>query len=270
MNADIERICERLVERGKNLLDAPAEAQPIPIKKPPDLDRVQYQEARSLINDLKQYPHAFVIGCIVDRQIAADRAWLIPYRLSQRIGRPGEPTFSFSTLLELSKEEVQGHMAGPPALHWLGKEMSHRIYVALRHIEERYEGKAQKIWKGRPSSARRVYRFLEFKGVGPKIATMAANILVRRFKIPVSDKYSIDISPDRHVQRVLHRLGLVPEKASTEQIIYRARDLNPEYPGLLDFPAFDIGRNWCKPEQPKCHECYMQEICPTAATTLTA
>ncbi len=268
MRLDEKGIRERLVECGKELLCAPPE--PLLSKKPPKLDKVQYQEARSLINDLDQHPHAFFIGCIMDRQVPADRAWLIPYRLSQSVGRPGKPRFSFPMLLGLSEEELQGHMAGPPALHRFHKEMGSHIHAALRHIAERYEGRAEKIWMGCPSSAQLVYRFLEFEGVGPKIATMAANILVRRFKIPVSDKYSIDISPDRHVQRVLHRLGLVPEKASSEQITYRARDLNPEYPGLLDFPAFDIGRNWCKPEQPKCHECYMQEICPTAATTLTA
>ena len=42
-----------------------------------------------------------------------------------------------------------------------------------------------------------VYRFLEFNGVGPKIASMAANILAREFKIPFADYFSIDISAER-------------------------------------------------------------------------
>ena len=36
---------------------------------------------------------------------------------------------------------------------------------------------------------------------------MATNILARQFKIPMSDYYSVDISLDVHIQRVLKRLG---------------------------------------------------------------
>jgi len=93
---------------------------------------------------------------------------------------------------------------------------------------------------------------------------MAANILVRDFKIPVSDKYSIDISPDRQVRRTFERLGLIQERASNEMLIYTARELNPDYPGIFDLAAWEIGRSWCHPRSPECGKCYMQECCPTA------
>jgi endonuclease III len=91
---------------------------------------------------------------------------------------------------------------------------------------------------------------------------MASNILAREFKIPFSDYFSIDISVDTHVRRVFYRLGLIPEKASVEQLIFRARELFPEFPGLLDSPCWEIGRKWCKPRNPECMNCYMNEICP--------
>ena len=265
MGVDEQRVLERLIERGNNTFKGPRKAFPISVKKPPDLNQVQHQEAKSLVNDLEHLPHAFVIACITDRQIDADRAWLIPYRLSQKIGSPRKPTFLFSTLLELSKHEIQRHMEGPPSLHRFPKEISRHIHSALRRIAEKYDGRTERIWADRPSSARLVYRFLEFEGIGPKIATMAANILVRHFKIRVRDHFSIDISPDVHVRRVLPRLGLLPERATSEQIIYRARDLSPKFPGLLDLPAYEIGQNWCKPKKPKCDDCFMSEVCPTAA-----
>jgi endonuclease III len=90
---------------------------------------------------------------------------------------------------------------------------------------------------------------------------MATNSLARDFKIPMSDFYSIDISPDVQVRRVFTRLGLVAEGASNEEIIYRARAINPEYPGLLDLPAWQIGADWCRPKNPLCIECILNRVC---------
>jgi endonuclease III len=96
---------------------------------------------------------------------------------------------------------------------------------------------------------------------------MAANILVREFKIPVADKISIDISVDSQVRRVFARLGFVGGDATNDQIIYRARDLNPLYPGVFDLSLWEIGRNWCHPRKPDCANCYLLRWCPTGPAT---
>ena len=164
MNRRERAICERLVKHGEKIFKAGAEAYPIKFKKPQDLDEAQYQAAKNLVHDLEHNPHAFVIGCIVDRQIKADRAWVLPYLLSQRIGSPGEPRFDFCTLLELSEDEILVHMEGPPSLHRFTQKMSQYIHAALHHIADKYEGRAENIWSGCPSSASLVYRFLSSKG----------------------------------------------------------------------------------------------------------
>jgi endonuclease III len=142
--------------------------------------------------------------------------------------------------------------------------MSGYFHKAVQRIVQEYDGDAAKIWSGSPSSAEVVYRFLAFDGVGPKIGSMASNILARDFKIPFEDYFSIDISADVHVRRVFSRLGLCKENATVEQVIYKARALYPQFPGIMDWPCWEIGRNWCKSGSPECDECYMKEICPTA------
>lgn len=243
-------ISNKLIDHGQKLFSAPK--QPIAFTNKP--------KANALLNDLDNHPHAFVLGCVMDRQIRAERAWLIPYSISQKIGG-----FSMQKLSKLSQQEVNRLMTEPEPLHRLVNKMSEFFHLAVKRISNNdYEGDASRIWTGRPSSAKVVERFLEFKGVGPKIASMAANILAREFKIPFSDYYSIDISADVHVRRVFSRLGLCSADVTVEQVIYKARALYPKFPGIMDLPCWEIGRQWCKPQAPVCSKCYMNNLCPTA------
>ncbi len=246
-NIMITHIATRLIREGRALHDSPRQTR-------------QYTgnvEADQMMNDLETFPHAFVLACVMDRQMRAEKAWLIPYAIARKLGH-----FEFQSLSGLSPEEIYGLMSNPQPLHRFPEKMSKNFHAAIQLMASKYNGKASLIWQGEPPSAEVVYRFLEFRGIGQKIATMAVNTLARDFKVKFSDYYSIDISIDVHVRRVFSRLGLIPKDATNEQIIYRARALCPEYPGLLDLPAWEIGRNRCKPLVPECVGCYMSDICP--------
>jgi endonuclease-3 len=243
-----KELVKRLVQRGEELVDQPY--QFIHFSGMPEADR--------LTNDLDHYPHAFVLACLMDRQMPAERCWQIPYYIKEKIGG-----FEFSRLSALSKEETVKLMRFPQPLHRFPELMGEIFFEAVQHIEQKYSGDASRIWAGKPSSATLVRRFLEFKGAGQKIATMAANLLVREFKIEVSDKYFIDVSLDVHVRRVLKRLTLVPVDATNEIFLYTAREMNPQYPGVIDLACWEIGHNWCRPRNPICESCYMNSVCPT-------
>lgn len=217
------------------------------------------KEADDLLNDIEGCPHAFVVACIMDRQMGAERAWRIPYELGQRLG-----SFRFLDLAKLPMQVLEEAMLHPQPLHRFPSLMSKNLHSAIRHIERQYGGDASEIWTEQPSSATIVRRFLEFDGVGQKIATMAANTLVRDFRIPVSDRYSIDVSVDIQVRRVFSRMGFVPEGASADYIIYRARELHPEYPGIFDLLLWKLGRTVCRPRIPACEGCHWSDLCAYA------
>lgn len=242
-------IRDRLVEHGKVLFQAPKKI----------IEFTGIADADVLLNDLAMHPHAFVLACVMDRQIKAEKAWLIPYIISQKL-----QGFSMALLTKLSMNKVNHLMRKPESLHRFVDKMSRSFYFAVERIKNHYAGDASKIWEGKPPSAEVVYRFLEFDGVGPKIGSMAANILARDFKIAFADYFSIDIAADVHVRRVFARLGLCSEDPSVEQVIFKAKALHPEFPGIMDLPCWEIGRNWCKSRSPECSECYMQDVCPTA------
>jgi len=237
---------EILIRKGKDLLSQPYEF----------LEFTKIFEADKIFNNLKNYSHFFVLGCIMDRQMKAEKAWLIPYRFGKEIGG-----FSFQRFLSLDLAKVR-QIFIKNKLHRFNQIMAKNFYLAIQKIHKDYKDNASNIWKNKPSSATIVRRFLEFKGAGIKIATMAANILAREFKIPMKDYMCIDISPDVHVRRVFRRLGLISKNATVEELVYRARELNPEYPGIFDLSAFRIGRAWCHPKNPDCSNCYLNKYCP--------
>lgn len=242
-------IVELLVREGDLLFNSPKSL--VKFTGHEDCDR--------LLNDLDGYPHAFVLACVMDRQMNAERAWQIPYRFSEKLGG-----FRFETLARLPLSRVTQLMTEPEPLHRFPAKMSEAFYLAVQRIAQDYDGNAAEIWANQPGSAEVVYRFLQFHGVGRKIASMAANILARDLKVPFADYFSIDVSVDVQLRRVFTRLGLARAADDIDGITYMARALHPQFPGLLDLPAWEIGRKWCRPSDPACNQCMMQEVCPTA------
>lgn len=194
------------------------------------------KEADDLYNNFEKYGHLFVLGCVMDRQIKAERAWKIPYLIMKDLGG-----FEFNGLLKLNLDKTK-ELFSKNKFHRFNDIMAKNFYSAIKKIEKDYDGDASKMWKDEVSAAGVVRKFLEFEGVGQKIASMATNILVRQFKIPLKDLSAIDISADTHVIRMMKKLGFAPHDASKEYIIFRAREFYPEYPGILDIGLFQMGR----------------------------
>ena len=213
-------------------------------------------EADELINDLTGHPHAFLFAALVDRQMPAKRAWMVPYLLRDRVG-----SFEIEDLAALDELQWVRLMREPTPAHRFPEVMAKVLCRAVGRVMTVYGSDASRIWAATPSSAALVRRFLEFHGSGPKIATMAANILVRNFHVPVSDHRCIDISADAQVARVMARLGFVEGGSKPEVVIYAARDLNPDFPGIFDLALWDLGRSICRPLAPLCASCRLADFC---------
>ena len=261
MERDSNHVAQRLIEKGNFVLESDYE----PIKEAGDpedpeslkdreFNSEQIKKANDLINNLKLYPHAFVLACIMDTGVKAARAWQVPYRFSQVVGG-----FEFERLLKLEKDTITSIFMDKRYKFGMRYPNNKAKYFhnAIMRIHENYDNDASRIWANKPTSSEVVRNFLGFKGIGIKIATMAANILVREFKIELLDKCCIDISPDVHVMRVFSRLGLISKDAKIEELIYCARQLYPEYPGVFDLPAWKIGTKLCRPKNPDCVNCYL-------------
>ena len=81
-------------------------------------------------------------------------------------------------------------------------------------------------------------------------------------------RWQLDVKPDVHVSRVFQRTGLIYYSDSPNEAKRTAWMLNPDFPGELDWPAVNIGQNWCHAEFEKrnCKECPLEGVCPSSLT----
>jgi endonuclease III len=247
----LTQLTRRLVKQGEAALARPL--GPVVFADDPAAD--------ALVNDIQGCPQAFVLACLCDRRGTAEQAWKVPHLLQQRIG-----TLDVGQLARLSEADWLRVVRNPTAIHVIPETMARVMRLAVERIATAYGGDASRIWTGTPPSARVVRRFLEFHGAGPKIATMAANILVRHFHVPLADYHFVDISVDRHVRRVMARMGFVEANAEDILVIYAAREAHPDFPGIFDLALWDLGRRICRPANPRCDICPHADLCAYAKT----
>ena len=242
-------VVKTLLKKSKEVLDVWEKEVKDKIKSKEDI----YYEVLSKIGNM---PHLFVLGCIMDRQIPAERAWAIPEKVFKY--------FNCDTIPELAKISEQDY------INCFVKEKLHRFneiegqcfYEAVQRIHDQYKDNAANIWQNNASAADVIERFKEFKGCGDKIATMATNILQRDLGVKFSDYSAIDVSPDVHVCRVLYRLGLTSSIDDTKLAMEAARKINPAFPGIIDLACWKWGREICNPSKPNCKDCPLDSVCP--------
>lgn len=89
---------------------------------------------------------------------------------------------------------------------------------------------------------------------------MAVELLERMLGVPLRQLHGSDVAVDVHIRRVFLRSGLA-ERDNLQHIVDAARSANPDRPGALDHPAWEMGRVWCRPTAPDCSGCPIGAVC---------
>ncbi len=204
-------------------------------------------------NELVQKePFAFLMAVLMDQMMPAEIVWTIPWEL-QGIWGHLDP----KKIAEMTPDHIVRSFIRKPRFP---NNMASWIISAARKVNREYYGRADNIWNDNPLTSDLQNRFNSFEGISQKKASMATNILARDFRIPVRHYSGVDISVDQHVIRVFNRLGLT-EDPSGADIVERARELHPDFPGELDLPVWEVGRTHCHPSNPECGNCQFDAIC---------
>ena len=201
-------------------------------------------------------PFAFLVGVAFDRGMPWQKAWEIPYWMHQK------GLLEASTLAEMEELDLQRLLESLPIRPRYGCTQGARTLSDAAKLVMRCDvrGDAAAIWDG--VSPLEVQRRLEsVYGIGPGIAHMAIRILRDDWGKFRGEEHQIDVKPDVHVMRVFKRAGLTQAR-NARRAVEAARELNPRFPGELDWPAWDIGIKWCRPTNPHCGDCPLTALCP--------
>ena len=200
-------------------------------------------------------PFAFPIAVIFEQGIIAERAWAAPYELRSRLGHLDPRRIA------VEAEQVAAAVREPPSLHRYVEKVPRWVVAASRRVVSEYGGNASRIWSDHPTAGTLQARLDAFEGIGQKKAAMAVEILDRDLKVPIGGLEGSDIAYDVHVRRVFLRTGLALFDDPIHMISV-ARRLNRSRPGAVDFPAWTVGRNWCRAGVPDCQSCPLRQPCP--------
>lgn len=213
---------------------------------------------------LRQNPLAFLMAASIDRGARAESVWKIPFTLNCRLGHLDPNILSQYTIDQM--EAILRSLAKKPRYP---RQAAQTIVHLSKLVADEFDGNAANIWLGR--SPLEVTQTLDrIWGIGPGIAHMTVRILKDEFGYnPPSESWrKVDVKPDVQVRRVFYRSGIAQDK-NESTAVHAARQLHPDFPGLLDWPAWEIGRTWCRESNPNCNECPLRGACIKRETSST-
>ncbi|MEO0045073.1 MAG: Ultraviolet N-glycosylase/AP lyase [Bacteroidota bacterium] len=101
---------------------------------------------------------------------------------------------------------------------------------------------------------------IALKGIGRK----SANVIMREMKMPAEG-----IIADLHVIRVAPRIGVIPEAKDGNKVEKLLMDtLSKEVWGEIGMAISFLGRETCRPTNPKCPQCPIQNECQYPLKTI--
>lgn len=227
-------------------------------RKPEDRTPLDRDEANSLL-----------ISCLVNRGIQFERAMGLVNEMKRRTGC--DDTIKMFT--ELTTEMVEWHMFADyaavdnegkplPSLHRY-RYMAEYCCLASRKIERDYSGDIRRVWRDEPTGSELMRRVCEFKGVGAKCGGLFVRLVVLSHGVRLWDTYAgMDVSPDVHVARCMKRLGLVPEDATPQDVVNRARELSPYAPVEWEGLWLHAVEGPCSADA-RCDSCGLLRVCPS-------
>jgi uncharacterized HhH-GPD family protein len=102
----------------------------------------------------------FLFGVIFDQGIDYEKAREVPSELERRLGH-----LDVTKISTMNQGDLAASLTKYPALHRFNNKMATWLISASRLLLAKYDGKAENVWKGKPTVRLLESRFREFDGI---------------------------------------------------------------------------------------------------------
>jgi uncharacterized HhH-GPD family protein len=127
---------------------------------------------------LAEEPMALLIGFALDQQVPVPTAFSGPLKLKQRIG-----TLDAGRIATTDPGTLEAAFREKPAIHRFPGTMATRVQDLAAFVDERYGGRAERLWTEAKDSAELRSRIEELPGFGEMKVKALGSVLAKRFGV---------------------------------------------------------------------------------------
>jgi uncharacterized HhH-GPD family protein len=145
-------------------------------------DRLHFtgnDEADRLLAD---EPMALLVGFALDQQVPVPTAFTGPLKLKQRIG-----TLDAGRIAKTDPAKLEAAFREKPAIHRFPGNMARRVQELAAVVEDRYGGRAERLWTEARDSTELRSRIEELPGFGEMKVKALGSVLAKRFGVTAAE-----------------------------------------------------------------------------------
>ena len=131
--------------------------------------------ADAVLNDS---PFALLVGMMLDQQYPMEHAFRGPSKVLERFGSL-EP----SAIAAADPDEFAALCSTPPAIHRFPGSMATRLQALAAVVEEKYEGRTERLWTEAADGKELLARLMELPGFGKQKAQIFVALLAKQLDV---------------------------------------------------------------------------------------
>ncbi len=127
---------------------------------------------------LTEDPFALLVGMMLDQQYPMEHAFRGPAKVLERLG-----TLAPARIAAADPGEFAALCSTPPAIHRFPGSMAARLQELAALVEERYDGRAERLWTEATSGKDLLERVQELPGFGQQKAQIFVALLAKQLGV---------------------------------------------------------------------------------------